>query len=100
MSSSNPAALANVLRGLAIDAVETAGHGHPGAAMGMADIAVGLFGKHLRFDAADPNWFDRDRVVLSNGHAAIFLYSLLWLTGTPGIELEDLKERVDYARSS
>jgi transketolase len=92
MNSPNSQELANVLRGLAIDAVETAGHGHPGAAMGMADIAVGLYGKHLKFNAADPNWFDRDRVILSNGHAAILLYSLLWLTGTPGIELEDLKK--------
>ena len=83
--------LAHVVRGLAIDAVETAGHGHPGAAMGMADIAVGLYGKHLKYQASSLNWHDRDRVVLSNGHAAIFLYSLLYLTGTPGIELEDLK---------
>lgn len=83
--------LANVLRGLAIDAVEQAGHGHPGAAMGMADIAVGLYGKHLKFSASSPTWHDRDRVILSNGHAAIFLYSLLWLTGVPGIDLEDLK---------
>lgn len=83
--------LANVVRSLAIDAVETAGHGHPGAAMGMADIAVGLYGKHLKYCSNSPNWHDRDRVVLSNGHAAIFLYSLLWLTGVPGIELDDLK---------
>jgi transketolase len=83
--------LANVIRGLAIDAVEQAGHGHPGAAMGMADIAVALYGKHLKFSASSPTWHDRDRVILSNGHAAIFLYSLLWLTGVPGIELEDLK---------
>ncbi|WP_207797101.1 transketolase [Shimia abyssi] len=83
--------LANVVRGLAIDSVETAGHGHPGAAMGMADIAVGLYGKHLKYNATSLNWHDRDRVVLSNGHAAIFLYSVLYLTGTPGIELEDLK---------
>lgn len=83
--------LANVVRGLAIDAVETAGHGHPGAAMGMADIAVGLYGKHLKYHATSLNWHDRDRVILSNGHAAIFLYSLLYLTGTPGVEIEDLK---------
>lgn len=83
--------LANVVRGLAIDAVERAGRGHPGAAMGMADIAVGLYGKHLKYCASSPDWHDRDRVILSNGHAAIFLYSLLWLTGVPGIALEDLK---------
>jgi transketolase len=87
----NSTELANVLRGLAIDAVEKAGHGHPGGAMGMADIAVSLYGKHLKFNASSPDWHDRDRVVLSNGHAAIFLYSLLWLTGTPGIGIEDLK---------
>ncbi|MEO0919192.1 MAG: transketolase, partial [Pseudomonadota bacterium] len=83
--------LANVIRGLAIDAVEEAGHGHPGAAMGMADIASVLYAKHLRFDASAPHWHDRDRVVLSNGHASIFLYSLLYLTGVPGVELGDIK---------
>lgn len=85
------APLANVIRGLAIDAVETAGHGHPGAAMGMADIATVLYSKHLRFDGTSPDWHDRDRVVLSNGHASIFLYSLLYLTGVPGINLDDIK---------
>lgn len=83
--------LANVIRGLAIDAVEHAGHGHPGAAMGMADIASVLYSKHLKFDAAAMDWSDRDRVILSNGHASIFLYSLLYLTGVPGIELDDIK---------
>jgi len=84
--------LSNCIRGLAIDAVETAGHGHPGAAMGMADIASVLYANYLRFDAATPKWPDRDRLVLSNGHASIFLYSLLYLTGVPGVELEDIKE--------
>lgn len=83
--------LSNCIRGLAIDAVETAGHGHPGAAMGMADIASVLYANHLRFDAASPTWPDRERVVLSNGHASIFLYSLLYLTGVPGVDLEDIK---------
>ena len=83
--------LANVIRGLAIDAVETAGHGHPGAAMGMADIATVLYANHLRFDDTSPDWHDRDRVVLSNGHASILLYSLLYLTGVPGFELDDIK---------
>lgn len=83
--------LANVIRGLAIDAVEEAGHGHPGAAMGMADIASVLYAKHLRFLGPSPDWHDRDRVILSNGHASIFLYSLLYLTGVPGLELEDIK---------
>jgi len=84
-------ALANCVRGLAIDAVETAGHGHPGAAMGMADFATVLYANHLKFDASDPKWADRDRIVLSNGHASIMLYSLLYLTGVPGIGLDDIK---------
>lgn len=83
--------MSNAIRGLAIDAVEAAGHGHPGAAMGMADIASVLYARHLRFDAAAPGWDDRDRVVLSNGHASIFLYSLLYLTGVPGVGLDDIK---------
>ncbi|WP_051645252.1 transketolase [Labrenzia sp. DG1229] len=83
--------LSNVVRGLAIDAVETAGHGHPGAAMGMSDIATVLYANYLKFDAQDPKWHDRDRVILSNGHASILLYSLLFLTGVPGLGLEDLK---------
>jgi transketolase len=85
------APLANAIRGLAIDAVETAGHGHPGAAMGMADFATVLYANHLRFDARNPEWPDRDRVVLSNGHASILLYALLHLTGVPGVALDDLK---------
>lgn len=84
--------LANVIRGLSIDAVEAAGHGHPGAAMGMADIATVLYGRHLRFCANDVNWHDRDRVILSNGHASALLYSLLYLTGTTGIGIEDIKD--------
>lgn len=83
--------LANCIRGLAIDAIEEAGHGHPGAAMGMADIATVLYDKHLRFDASSPTWHDRDRVILSNGHASICLYALLYLTGVPGVELADIK---------
>ena len=85
------APLANAIRGLAIDAVETAGHGHPGAAMGMADFATVLYANHLRFDAQNPEWPDRDRVVLSNGHASILLYALLHLTGVPGVSLNDIK---------
>ena len=84
-------ACANVIRGLAIDAVEEAGHGHPGAAMGMADIAAVLYANHLRFDSTSPDWHDRDRVILSNGHASIFLYSLLFLSGVPGVTLDDIK---------
>ncbi|MEM8571045.1 MAG: hypothetical protein AAGG56_09055 [Pseudomonadota bacterium] len=84
-------ACANVKPGLAIDAAEEAGHWHPGAAMGMADIAAFLDAKHLRFDGTSPDWHDRDRVILSNGHASIFLYSLLYLSGVPGVTLDDIK---------
>jgi transketolase len=73
--------LANALRFLAIDAVETARSGHPGMPMGMADIAEVLWRGHLRHNPADPQWPDRDRFVLSNGHGSMLLYALLHLTG-------------------
>ncbi|KQP14996.1 transketolase [Pseudorhodoferax sp. Leaf267] len=73
--------LANALRMLAVDAVEQANSGHPGAPMGMADIAEVLWRRHLRHDPADPHWPDRDRFVLSNGHGSMLLYGLLHLTG-------------------
>jgi transketolase len=82
---------ADVIRALAIDAVEKANIGHPGAPMGMADMAVALWGKFLKFDAADPRWPDRDRFVLSNGHASMMLYAVLYLTGYPGMDIEDIK---------
>ncbi|HEY8509346.1 MAG TPA: transketolase, partial [Steroidobacteraceae bacterium] len=72
---------ANALRMLAVDAVELARSGHPGAPMGMADIAEVLWSDYLRHDPADPQWPDRDRFVLSNGHASMLLYGLLHLTG-------------------
>lgn len=71
----------DALRMLAVDAVEQAKSGHPGAPMGMADIAEVLWSQHLRHDPADPHWPDRDRFVLSNGHASMLLYGLLHLTG-------------------
>ncbi|MGE0312314.1 MAG: transketolase [Lautropia sp.] len=73
--------MANALRALAMDAVEKAKSGHPGAPMGMADMAVALWGRHLRHDPADPRWPDRDRFVLSNGHASMLLYAVLHITG-------------------
>ncbi|WP_374587077.1 transketolase [Ideonella dechloratans] len=73
--------LANALRALAMDAVQQARSGHPGAPMGMAEMAVALWHHHLRHDPADPRWWDRDRFVLSNGHASMLLYALLHLTG-------------------
>ncbi|HJV71977.1 transketolase [Ideonella sp.] len=81
---------ANALRALAIDAVQAANSGHPGAPMGMAEMAVALWGRHLRHDPADPQWPGRDRFVLSNGHASMLLYALLHLTGYD-LPVEELK---------
>ena len=75
------ALMANAIRALAMDAVQQANSGHPGAPMGMADIAVALWGRHLRHNPANPHWADRDRFVLSNGHASMLVYALLHLTG-------------------
>ena len=72
---------ADAIRFLAADAVEKAQSGHPGAPMGMADIAEVLWRKHLRHNPADPKWLNRDRFILSNGHGSMLLYSLLHLTG-------------------
>jgi transketolase len=83
--------LANVIRALSMDAVEAAKSGHPGLPLGMADVAAVLFSQFLKFDASDPHWADRDRFVLSAGHGSMLLYSLLWLTGYPGITLSDIK---------
>ncbi len=83
--------LANAIRVLSLDAVETAKSGHPGLPLGMADVATVLFSRFLKFDAAEPGWADRDRFVLSGGHGSMLLYSLLWLTGYPKVTLEDLK---------
>ena len=73
--------MANAIRMLAVDAVETAKSGHPGAPMGMADIAEVLWNRHLKHNPANPHWMDRDRFVLSNGHGSMLLYALLHLTG-------------------
>ncbi len=83
--------LATAVRVLAADAVEAARSGHPGLPLGMADVATVLFERHLRFDPDDPDWFDRDRFVLSAGHGSMLLYALLWLTGTRGVELDHLR---------
>jgi transketolase len=74
-------ARANALRALAMDAVQQANSGHPGAPMGMAEMAVALWTGHLRHNPANPHWADRDRFVLSNGHASMLLYALLHLSG-------------------
>jgi transketolase len=77
----NPSRMADAIRALAMDAVQQANSGHPGAPMGMAEMAVALWGRHLRHNPADPRWANRDRFVLSNGHASMLLYALLHLTG-------------------
>ncbi|MGD9668327.1 MAG: transketolase [Hyphomicrobiaceae bacterium] len=82
--------MANAIRALAMDAVQAANSGHPGMPMGMADVATVLFTRHLRFDAAAPQWPDRDRFVLSAGHGSMLLYALLYLTGYPGMTIDEL----------
>jgi transketolase len=83
--------MANAIRALAMDAVQKADSGHPGMPMGMADVATVLFTRFLKFDAAHPDWPDRDRFVLSAGHGSMLLYALLYLSGVPGMDLEQLK---------
>ena len=82
--------MANAIRALAMDAVQQANSGHPGAPMGMADIAVALWGRHLRHNPANPLWADRDRFVLSNGHGSMLIYALLHLSGY-ALPIEELK---------
>ena len=86
----NETLMANAIRALAMDAVQQANSGHPGAPMGMAEIAVALWGRHLKHNPANPKWFDRDRFVLSNGHASMLAYSLLHLTGYE-LPIQELK---------
>jgi transketolase len=83
--------LANAIRGLAMDAVEAANSGHPGMPMGMADAATALFTRHLKFDASDPRWPDRDRFILSAGHGSMLIYALLYLTGYERPNLDDIR---------
>jgi transketolase len=83
--------MANAIRALAMDAVETATCGHPGMPMGMADVATVLFAEHLKFDPADPAWPDRDRFVLSAGHGSMLLYALLHLTGYEAMTLDEIR---------
>ena len=83
--------MASAIRFLAMDAVEKAKSGHPGMPMGMADVATVLFSDFLKFDAAAPDWPDRDRFVLSNGHGSMLLYALLYLTGYPGMSIDEIR---------
>jgi transketolase len=90
----NESLMANAIRALAMDAVQQANSGHPGAPMGMADIAVALWHRHLRHNPKNPHWADRDRFVLSNGHASMLVYALLHLTGydLPAGELKGFRQ--------
>jgi transketolase len=89
-ANANRENMANAIRALAMDAVQQANSGHPGAPMGMADIAVALWGNHLKHNPGNPHWFDRDRFVLSNGHGSMLIYALLHLTGYD-LPIEELK---------
>jgi transketolase len=86
--------MANAIRALAMDAVQVANSGHPGAPMGMADMAVALWSRHLNHNPANPHWADRDRFVLSNGHGSMLIYALLHLTGydLPVSELKNFRQ--------
>jgi transketolase len=83
--------MANCIRFLSMDAVQQAKSGHPGAPMGMADIATVLFRDFMQFDAGEPHWIDRDRFIMSSGHGSMLLYSLLYLTGYKDMTIEELK---------
>jgi len=93
-NTATQADMANAIRALAMDAVQQANSGHPGAPMGMADMAVGLWSKHLKHNPANPKWLDRDRFVLSNGHGSMLIYALLHLTGykLPMAELKNFRQ--------
>lgn len=84
--------LADCIRFLSMDAVQKAKSGHPGAPMGMADIATVLFKDFMQFDAADPHWVDRDRFILSNGHGSMLLYSLFYLLGYKDMPIEQIEQ--------
>src|SRR5438552_4203745 len=81
----------NVIRGLAMDAVQKANSGHPGTPMALAPLAHVLWTRIMKYDASDPGWADRDRFVLSAGHASMLLYAMLYLTGY-GLTLDDLRD--------
>ncbi|MCD8538044.1 MAG: thiamine pyrophosphate-dependent enzyme, partial [Burkholderiaceae bacterium] len=93
-SAVSPSQMANAIRALSMDAVQKAKSGHPGAPMGMAEIATSLFTQHLRHNPADPAWMNRDRFVLSNGHGSMLIYSVLNLCGydLPMSEIEQFRQ--------
>ncbi|WP_442872580.1 transketolase [Cognatishimia sp. SS12] len=82
---------ATAIRALALDAVAAANSGHTGMPIGMADVATVLFEKHLKFDAANPQWPDRDRFILSAGHGSMLIYALLYLSGDKQVTLDQIK---------
>ena len=86
----NTQQMANAIRALAMDAVQQANSGHPGAPMGMADMAVALWSRHLKHNPVNPQWADRDRFILSNGHGSMLIYALLHLTGY-ALPIDELK---------
>jgi transketolase len=90
MTTPNTASMANAIRALSMDAVQAANSGHPGAPMGMAEMAVALWSRHLKHSPTNPHWADRDRFVLSNGHGSMLIYSLLHLTGYD-LPIQELK---------
>jgi transketolase len=89
--TADPKQMANAIRALSMDAVQQANSGHPGAPMGMADIATVLFTQFLKYDPTAPDWPDRDRFVLSNGHGSMLLYSLLYLTGYEDVDINQVR---------
>jgi transketolase len=91
MSDVSLHSMANAIRALSMDAVQKANSGHPGAPMGLADVATVLFSKFLKFDASAPTWPDRDRFILSAGHGSMLLYSLLHLTGYADMTMDQIK---------
>ena len=93
-TASTTKSMANAIRALAMDAVQAAKSGHPGAPMGMADMAVALWSRHLKHNPSNPHWADRDRFVLSNGHGSMLIYALLHLTGydLPMGELKNFRQ--------
>ena len=91
LSTATPVKLADAIRALAMDAVQQANSGHPGAPMGMAEMAQALFTRHLQHNPADPAWANRDRFVLSNGHGSMLIYALLHLTGYD-LSMDELRQ--------
>ena len=90
----NTQQMASAIRALAMDAVQLANSGHPGAPMGMADMATALWGQHLKHSPTNPHWMNRDRFVLSNGHGSMLIYALLHLSGykLPMSELKNFRQ--------